>query len=733
MNNNYPSRSFGKVATLLLTLAACKVSAAVTQQSDQVAVQLGAIQLGYTLPVTALTTQQQANALQQGRLALGATVTTYSKTVFVAGASCPNPQSQSFRSELYSATMNALTTPVSNTITSLKVTNSAGTATTVTATLNPTLTTPDLVQSVSTALVPNYGPAFVSNAVVASMAYTTNSNGIVLPVYGPQPSTANINKYATNSYALNKTTSAAQLVTAGKAASAAMTAALKVYATGTVNWAAYPTTGTPTNSAYLPNFGTTTVNTGSNAYAPNQTGLADAAAAVAAAAINGLGAINTNSVNLNSGLYGITTSNATSIASALTKAAVAYQATSTMAISGETHYASGALGADAFGLITQTAGQTNSVWGGQASGGTAYRRAGGARQQRHPGGYPVGTRPGAGHGGGWRGGLEPKRRTLSHPRCHHLPPGRHHRGLDGDDDHGPFPPPAGAGRSRPALWSGFHRRCREKPHRRDRTRSPGSAGLYFRHGIVPLERGRCAGVSSAELQRNFAMRTLSRLAVSGLVLSLFAVPVLAQTPVAPGERVDANGFPTTHSTPAEHAQTEALNDQIQAANAAADNQALQQQAQTQAALDAQTAANNANQAQYEAQKQQYQQQLQQNQAAQQNYEDRTRVYYDLRSRYAAERAAYHRGAWPARYSTWRLQSDARLIGSRVEIITGDPVGMVDAVARSQGGQIEALYVTLDGGKQVWIDEADIRFDTAGKVVMTNLDRADLRAMADERL
>jgi hypothetical protein len=59
--------------------------------------------------------------------------------------------------------------------------------------------------------------------------------------------------------------------------------------------------------------------------------------------------------------------------------------------------------------------------------------------------------------------------------------------------------------------------------------------------------------------------------------------------------------------------------------------------------------------------------------------------------------------------------------------------MVDAVARSQGGQIEALYVTLDGGKQVWIDEADIRFDTAGKVVMTNLDRADLRAMADERL
>ena len=233
------------------------------------------------------------------------------------------------------------------------------------------------------------------------------------------------------------------------------------------------------------------------------------------------------------------------------------------------------------------------------------------------------------------------------------------------------------------------------------------------------------------------MRALRRLAVSGLVLSLFAAPVLAQTPVAPGEKVDANGFPTTHSTPAEHAQTESLNNQVQAANAAADDQALQQQAQHQAVVDAQTAANAeqnaANQAQYDQQKQQYQQQLQDNQAAQQNFEARTRAYYDLRSRYAAERAAYHRGAWPDRFITWRLQSDARLIGSRVEILNGDHVGTVDSVARAPGGRIEALYVTLDGDKQVWIDEADIRFDTAGKVVMTNLDRGDLRAMADERL
>jgi hypothetical protein len=228
------------------------------------------------------------------------------------------------------------------------------------------------------------------------------------------------------------------------------------------------------------------------------------------------------------------------------------------------------------------------------------------------------------------------------------------------------------------------------------------------------------------------MRASTRLAASALALSLFAVPALAQNslPGPNGDRVDANGLPTTHSTPAEKAQTAELNDQTQATHAAID-------AQSQAAVDAQVTANDAqaaaNQAQYDQQKQQYQQQLQQNQAAQQNYEDRTRAYMDLRSRYAAERAAYHRDPWPDRFREWRLAGDSRLIGSRVEIINGDHVGTVESVARSPAGGVEALFVTLDGGKQVWIDEADIRFDSADGVVMTNLDRGDLRQMSDERL
>jgi len=220
------------------------------------------------------------------------------------------------------------------------------------------------------------------------------------------------------------------------------------------------------------------------------------------------------------------------------------------------------------------------------------------------------------------------------------------------------------------------------------------------------------------------MRTPLALAASGLALSAFlvAAPVSAQDRVGPG------GYPTNESTPAERAQTRALNEQIRANNAASEAEA----ARAKAEYDAQLAATDAQKAQYRNQQQQYQEQLRQNQNAQADYEARTREYYNLRGRYAAERAAYRRGVWPERYSSWRLASDARLIGSRVEIISGARVGTVDWVARSPAGRIDALYVTLDNGKRVWIDENDIRFNRANGVVVTNLDRGDLYRMADLR-
>ena len=201
-------------------------------------------------------------------------------------------------------------------------------------------------------------------------------------------------------------------------------------------------------------------------------------------------------------------------------------------------------------------------------------------------------------------------------------------------------------------------------------------------------------------------------AASGLALSaLIPAPGIAQS-----AHVDANGMPTNRSTPEEQAQTAALNNQVSQGNAA---------------IDAQTQANNA---QYQAQQQQYQDQLQHNQAQQQQYQDRTAAYEDLRTRYAAERAAYHRGIWPDQYQKWVIEErDAKLIGERVQLITGSRVGTVIDTAHTPGGRVEALLVKLDGGKIVWIDTSDVRYNRADGIVMTNLDYDDLHHMADERL
>jgi type II secretory pathway pseudopilin PulG len=180
--------------------------------------------------------------------------------------------------------------------------------------------------------------------------------------------------------------------------------------------------------------------------------------------------------------------------------------------------------------------------------------------------------------------------------------------------------------------------------------------------------------------------------------------------------MDANGMPTDHSTPAEQAETAQINNQVKANNAAADQQA------------------DANAATYQAQQQQYQTQLQQNQVQQQEYQDRTAAYQGLRERYAAERAAYHRDVWPDRYSKWVIvERDAKLIGERVELVSGSRVGTVIDTAHAPGGHVTALLVRLDNDKVVWIDAPDIRYNRADGVVMTNLDAADLHHMADERI
>jgi len=225
------------------------------------------------------------------------------------------------------------------------------------------------------------------------------------------------------------------------------------------------------------------------------------------------------------------------------------------------------------------------------------------------------------------------------------------------------------------------------------------------------------------------MKSTLLAAASGLALcaALAGSPSFAQGSYqAPsGDRVDANGMPTTHSTPAEKAQTAEINNDVAARNAAAD-------AQTKAQADSNNAQYQQQQQAYEAQKQQYQQQLDKNAAQQQRYQNRTAMYEALRERYAAERAAYHRGIWPERYSHWVLVHEDP-VGERVELITGARVGTVIDAAHAPNGDVAALLVRLDDDKVVWIDSGDIRYNRADGIVMTNLDRSDLHHMADERL
>jgi hypothetical protein len=223
------------------------------------------------------------------------------------------------------------------------------------------------------------------------------------------------------------------------------------------------------------------------------------------------------------------------------------------------------------------------------------------------------------------------------------------------------------------------------------------------------------------------MKTAFLAVASGLVLSSFLLvsPAFSQGsyPTASGDRVDANGMPADHSTPQEKAQTAAINNQVDADNAAGDAQA-----------DANNANYQAQQQQYQEQRQQYQNQLQENQAEQDRYQDRAASYESLRMRYIAERAAYHRGVWPDGHVMWvTMERDAKLIGERVELLTGSGVGTVVDVAHAPSGNVEALLVRLDDHKIVWIDSDDVRYDRVDGIVMTDLDTGDLHHMADERL
>ena len=75
---------------------------------------------------------------------------------------------------------------------------------------------------------------------------------------------------------------------------------------------------------------------------------------------------------------------------------------------------------------------------------------------------------------------------------------------------------------------------------------------------------------------------------------------------------------------------------------------------------------------------------------------------------------------------------ANLIGERVELLSGSRVGTVIDTAHAPSGKVEALLVRLGNDKIVWIDSADVRYNRADGIVMTDLDAGDLHHTADER-
>jgi hypothetical protein len=134
-------------------------------------------------------------------------------------------------------------------------------------------------------------------------------------------------------------------------------------------------------------------------------------------------------------------------------------------------------------------------------------------------------------------------------------------------------------------------------------------------------------------------------------------------------------------------------------------------------------------AQYQQQQQLYEQQQRQYLAQKQRYESQAARYLAARDRYTAERARYQRGDWPKRYEKLGFVDSDLLLSAKVETYAGTAVGHVEELARADG-RITAVRVAFDdGSRHVWIDRDDLKFDTEDGIVITDLARHDLVAMA----
>ncbi len=295
---------------LAITGLAAATPARAAQSLDQIAIQLGAIQLGIA-DISTATAQQQANALVQGQLALAASQSSFNPANFVVGATTPAPQSTTFQQQLYTATEKALSDPLTVEVAGLVTVGGSVKPVKAKGSLDPAGTTASSILDETLKRLPNNGPGLVGQAVAAAVASPQ--------VFG-KPGTG--------------------LADANKAAGLAMKATLQTYAKGTQQWAGVPP---------LPNFTDETV----NGVPPNLNGLTDAAAAVAANSINGLGAV------LKSVPGNVSAMTATLISSALST-----QKSSQAIVDGDSPRYGGTVSASSTGIVAQVAGNQQSTWAG---------------------------------------------------------------------------------------------------------------------------------------------------------------------------------------------------------------------------------------------------------------------------------------------------------------------------------------------------------------------------------
>lgn len=301
------------LAAVALSLGSAKAG----QPDDQIAVQLGSIMITGS-PVATADAATLAQYLVQGRAVLKSTIKKAQPVINGQTFVTTQVQTTLLQGQIFAATQAALATPVTASISKVEVALNNTKFVKVTATLTPKKTTASAINAYALKRIPNFGPELAQNGVAAAIATVGG-----LPVFNYKSSTT-------------------ALTDAGKAAGFCFSYALKAYAKGTQNWAASAV------APFLPNFSLKTSTLG---VPGNIWGISNAAAAIAANAIDGLGGTPT-------------AANVTTLTTAMVKSANAFQTISTNTKSGLPTSAIGTIGATVTGLVSQLAGDQNSVYGG---------------------------------------------------------------------------------------------------------------------------------------------------------------------------------------------------------------------------------------------------------------------------------------------------------------------------------------------------------------------------------